>query len=239
MSKKRKKNVYFTKETEDAIVEYNNEDDPLIKQKIYRKKIEYPINKLVENIINRFKFPYFKEATENLQSDVVSFIIMNIHKYDQEKGRAFSYFSILVKNYLILGNNENYKFKKSQQIIDPANPDHSFDLVDEDKHRKQQSDMPEFIYLLIKYWENNINRIFSKKQEIMIADAILNLFKRSGNIENFNKKALYVMIREMTGLRTQYITAVVNKMKTHNEKLMNEYYMNGYFNIDYPITNTF
>lgn len=239
MPKGKKRNIYFTKETENAIVEYNNETDPTIKQKIYRAKIEKPINKLVENIINRFKFPYFNDVTENLQADVVSFIIMNIHKYDQNKGKAFSYFSILVKNYLIQGNDENYKFRKIQQVIDPANPDHSFDLIDEDKHKKQNNDMPEFIDLLIQYWDNNINKIFSKKQEIMIADAILNLFKMSENIENFNKKSLFLMIREMTGLKTQYITSVVNKMRVHHDKLKEKYYTGGYFDVNDPITNIF
>lgn len=236
---KNKKNVYFTKNTENAIVQYNKECNSLIKQQIYRDEIEYPINKLVENIINRFKFPYFDQATENLKNDVISFVIMNIHRYDQKKGKAFSYFSILVKNYLIMGNNENYKFKKIQQVIDSSDFDQSFYLVDEDKHYKQQNDMPEFIELLIQYWENNINFIFSKKHDIMIADAIINLFKISGNIENHNKKSLYLMIREMTGLRTQYITSVVNKMKVHNEKLMNIYYTNGYFDVNSPITKTF
>jgi len=89
--------------------------------------------------------------------------------------------------------------------------------------------MPEFVKMLIEYWETNLSYIFTKRQEIQIADAIITLFKHSHTIENFNKKALYLMIREMTGLRTQYITAVVNKMREHIVELQKQYNDEGYF----------
>jgi hypothetical protein len=183
----------------------------------------------VESIINRFKFPHFQDASIDLQGDTISFLVMQMHKYQQEKGRAFSYFSILTKNYLILGNNEHWKFKKISQRIDANASEYAFDVIDEAQHRKQNDDIPEFVKMMLDYWENNLTTVFVKRQEMMIADAVLTLFRRSINIENFNKKALYLMIREMTGLRTQYITAVVNKMKEHNVILMEEYNAIGYF----------
>lgn len=152
-----------------------------------------------------------------------------MNKYQQEKGRAFSYFSILAKNYLILGNNEHWKYKKSSHRIDTNASEHAFDIIDEDQDQKQNDDTPEFVRLMLEYWETHLASVFSKRQEMMIADAVLTLFRRSINIENFNKKALYLMIREMTGLRTQYITAVVNKMREHNDVLMEEYNAIGYF----------
>lgn len=157
---------------------------------------------------------------------------MQMNKYQQEKGRAFSYFSILAKNYLILGNNEHWKFKKTSQRIDTNASEYAFDIVDEGLEKKRNSDIPEYVKLMLEYWENNLTSVFIKRQEIMIADAVLTLFRRSINIENFNKKALYLMIREMTGLRTQYITAVVNKMRDHNNILIDEYNAIGYFDTE-------
>lgn len=224
--------IYFTKETENAIVELNECDDQILKSKIYRNKIEKPLNRLVENIINRFKFPYFQDASIDLHADTISFLVMQMHKYQQEKGRAFSYFSILAKNYLILGNNEQWKFKKTQHRIDTNASEFAFDIIDESQYKKQNDDTSEFVQMMLEYWENNLTTIFVKRQEMMIADAVLTLFRRSINIENFNKKALYLMIREMTGLRTQYITAVVNKMKEHNIILIEEYNAIGYFDTE-------
>ncbi len=225
---------YFTKVAENAIVEYNETDNQQLRSKIYRERIKKPINKLVENIINRFKFPYFQQNSENLQDEVVSFLVLNMHKYQQEKGKAFSYFSILAKHHLILNNTDAYKHRKIQKRIDVGESEASFDIIDEEQYYKINDDIPEFITMMIEYWENNLSYIFTKRQEMMIADAIITLFKRTPSIENFNKKALYLMIREMTGLRTQYITSVVNKMRQHINALQDSYNSNGYFSVNDP-----
>lgn len=240
MIKRRKKsNIYFSSKTENAIVLFNQESDEKKRSIIYKEKIDKPISKLVENIINRFKFPYFNGISENLKHDVVSFLVMNMDKYDPKKGRAFSYFSILAKNYLILGNNEHYKYKKMQHRINPTDIEHPFDIIDSDQYKMINDDTGEFVKLMIEYWDYNITEIFVKKQEIMIAEAILNLFKHINNIENYNKKALYIMIREMTSLKTSYITSVVNKMKKYNEILQKEFNKNGFFDITKNITPFF
>ena len=62
-----------------------------------------------------------------------------------------------------------------------------------------------------------------------IAFAVMELFRRRGSLENFNKKALYLYIREMTGCKTQYITKVVNKMKETQSKLARQYLDYGHF----------
>jgi hypothetical protein len=81
----------------------------------------------------------------------------------------------------------------------------------------------EFKELMLVYWDSNLTNVFTKKRDIQIADAILELFRRSQNIENFNKKHLYLLIREMTDCKTHYITKVVNVMKEHQTKMLNEY----------------
>jgi len=224
--------IYFSQKTENAIMLYNEETNPVKKSLIYKQSIEKPLNKLVENIINRFKFPYMQEMSISLKEDVISFLILNMDKYNSNKGKAFSYFSILAKNYLIIGNNDEYKHKKSQLIINPHDVEVGIDVIDEAQDKIINDDTPEFIKLMIRYWELNLPSIFSKRYEMMIADAIINLFKRCKNIENFNKKSLYVMIREMTGLKTQYITSVVNVMKKHNKELLRKYQKSGYFDPD-------
>ena len=85
----------------------------------------------------------------------------------------------------------------------------------------------EFKHLMLKFWDKNLTRIFSKKRDIQIADAVLELFRRSQYIENFNKKHLYLLIREMTDCKTHYITKVVNEMKKHQIKLLNDYLEHG------------
>jgi len=151
-------------------------------------------------------------------------------QYDKSKGKAFSYFSILTKNYLILENNEEYKSRKINCGIE-SDPNF-FNIVDEEQHKTFSNEIPEYIRLMIEYWDNNLQIIFNKQYEIRIADSILTLFKRSNSIENFNKKQLYLMVREMTGIKTQQITPVINKMKHINKLLIDKYNKSGYFEVN-------
>src|SRR5210317_173173 len=221
MPRKRKNKMYFTQETEDAIVEYNKSNDQRFKNKIYEEKIQFAFDKLAENVLNTFKFSYFDVPKEDVQLEVVSQLIEKIHMFKEGKGKAFSYFSIVAKNYLILNNNSNYKrYKKTDllsQMPETWNPENDF-------YQEQQGDeFSEFKDLMLEYWDKNLTKVFTKKRDIQIADAILELFRRSQFIENFNKKHLYLLIREMTDCKTHYITKVVNVMKTHQKKMLNEY----------------
>lgn len=230
LSPKPDERIYFTKETEDAIVEYNNTEDSEKREEIFREHIEYPLNKMAENIINRFKFPYVNQKFEDTKKQVVSFLVMNLGKYAKGKGKAFSYFSVIAKNYLILHNNTNYKNeKRSVYLSEKTDSDVSVEeiLMLAAPDYEQHAEMKEFTELMIDFWENNAARIFKKKRDIEIANAVIELFKRVENIENFNKKALYLMIREMTNSKTSYITKVVNEMRKRVEIHLNEYYEYG------------
>ena len=109
MKKRRKKSkIYFGTPVHDAIVRYNHSGSPSERNKIYTEEIHAAFLKLAENIINTFKFSYFSYGFRDLQEEVVSNLVLNMHKFDETKGsKAFSYFSVVAKNYLILNNNAN------------------------------------------------------------------------------------------------------------------------------------
>ena len=221
MPRPRKNKMYFTQDTEDAIIEYNKTKSELKRNQLYKDRIQYPFEKLAENILNTFKFTYFDVPKEDIQMEVVSLLIQKIHMFKEGKGKAFSYFSIVAKNYLIITNNSNYKrYKKTDllsQMPETWNPENNF-------YDEQQGDeFGEFKELMLQYWDKNLTKVFVKKRDIQIADAILELFRRSQYIENFNKKHLYLLIREMTDCKTHYITKVVNVMKEHQTKMLNDY----------------
>ena len=171
------------------------------------------------NIINTFKFTYFDDVYEDVKQEVVSFLVINMHKYDHTKGsKAFSYFSVVAKNYLILHNNNNYKKYKSHTDLKALNKQTSQEKSDESSV---------FINELVKYFESNINDMFKKKRDIDIAFSIIELLRRKDEIENFNKKSIYLLIREMTGVKTTQITKVLNKIKKTYKILHQTYYKNG------------
>ena len=223
--KKKNKKMYFDMDVQDAIERYNSSDDSVLRNKIYGEEIHKALDKLAENIINTFKFTYFDYPFEDVKHEVVAFMVMNIHKYDHTKGsKAFSYFSVVAKNYLILHNNNNYKKLKSHGEIS---------LLDKQKNiTSEENDLDSFTTEMIQYFDKNLNSIFKKDRDLKIGYAIIDLIKQRDEIENFNKKALYILIREMTNVETAHITSVVNVLKKHYKKLINKYHTTGTIIVD-------
>ena len=221
--KKKKGKMYFDQDVQDAIVRYNSLDpdkDQAKRNRIYETEIHYAFDKLCENIINTFKFEYFDDVYIDVKHEVLAFLVMNIHKYDHTKGsKAFSYFSVVCKNYLILHNNANYKRYCSHTSVDVLNS--------KPISNNKQEYFSDFLDLAIVYFEDNIPNLFKNKKDIDIAYALIELMRGREDIENFNKKALYILIREMTNTETSYITKVVNVFKREYQGLINQYEKTG------------
>ena len=222
----KKDKIYFSKKTEEAIVEYNNEEDVVKRNFIYENKIKFGFDKLVENIFNTFKFTYFDNSPIEIQKETVSHLVTNMHKFQAGKGKAFSYFSIVAKNYLIFHNNNNYKRYNQHVDISETPSESSVCLQTEDAHYKNVQTQ-EFMKLIVNYWEININKIFNKQKDLNIAYAVIELFRNCERIENFNKKTLYIYIREISNCKTQQITKVINKMKSYQNVVMRNYSVRG------------
>ena len=223
--KKKPKNYYFDQVVENAVIRYNNTDDARLKNIIYNDHISFAFDKLAENIIHTFKFYYFDVSSEQVKHEVVSFLVMNMHKFKEGKGKAFSYFSIVAKNYLILHNNKNYKNYKIHDKMEVL--DYGSNIKTNQEYNEIASFNKDYVTEMLNYWDNNITNIFRRQKDILVADAVLEMFRRRENIENFNKKALYILIREMTGSKTQHITRIVNVMKKYNANLLKEFQDTG------------
>ena len=218
--------MYFTKDTEDAIIEFNKEENDENRNEIYNTKIKYPFEKLVENVFNTFKFSYFDVGPLDVQKETLSHLVANIQKFESGKGKAFSYFSIIAKNYLIFNNNSNYKRFNQQVDISEENEEHTVRLQTEDSHHRDVQ-TKEFMRMMISYWDKNIKSIFPKTRDLQIAEAVIELFRNSDRIDHFNKKALYLYIREISTCKTQQITKIINKMKDHQQKITRMYVRDG------------
>lgn len=221
--------IYFTQETEDAIILYLATQDTIQRNLIYNEKIRYAFYKLAENIIHTFKFYYTDTDTiEELKHEVVTFLLEKLHLYNQNKGKAYSYFGTIAKRYLIIYNENNYK--KLQEKVNVDDMDESEDIF-KDQISEYESDAGSFISWYIKYFDKNIDILFPKQQDAKTADAIVELFRKRETLEIFNKKALYIYIREITDASTPQITKITKKLKTLYIKLYNEWYENGYVKI--------
>ena len=214
MPRKRKKKSknYFTQDTEDAIVLYNNTDDPAIRSDIYRDLIHYAFFKLTENIIHTFKFYYTEvDDIEHLQHEVITFLLSKLDKFDPTRGaKAYSYFGTIAKRYLILSNQKNYKKRVDKAPVSVLEEDenHSYIIDGDNVHDR----LSLFIDEYVEHVTENIYTLFPKGNDAQIADAILEIFRKRENIDVFNKKALYIYIREMVDVKTPKITKIANRL---------------------------
>jgi hypothetical protein len=229
--RKRTKKQYFTSDTDAAIKEYlasSNQDE---RDNIFKTRIHYPFYKLAENLIHTFKFYYTEvDDLEDLKHEVICFLLEKLDYFKPEKGtKAFSYFSIVGKNYLILYNNNNYKKKKITTDVMAADEDDGVLYQLGRDERKQ--DIKDFIDYFTEYIDKYMFNMFKKEQDLKVCDAINVLFKRRENLEIFNKKALYIYIREMTGVDTPVITKVTKYLKKLYKELYAEYAIHGYVKV--------
>ena len=257
--KKRQKRNYFTQETEDAIVKYNNSSDNKFRSDIYQKGIHYSFYKLTENIIHTFKFYYTEvDKIEHLQHEIITFLLSKIHLFDPTRGaKAYSYFGTIVKRWLIIYNQKNYKKKIESVDIGDISKHQNLDIGDNtffilnDKLEqssqkfvesdddfgdelhfqgyKEKDRLSVFIDLYVKYMTENIYNYFPKEYDAQIADCILELFRKRDAIDVFNKKALYIYIREMIDVKTPKITKIANKLHKVFKSKYSVYYDKGYF----------
>lgn len=198
----REKRRYFTQETEDAIVKYNSTSDFDEKNAIYEEKIHYAFFKLTQNIIHTFKFYHTEvDELEHLQHEIIIFLLSKIHLFNPQNGaKAYSYFGTIVKRWLILYNEKNYKKKVKKSPIEDLQQDenHSYTLDSAPSNDKLSVFTDEYI----NFVSENIFKIFPKGNDAQIADAVLELFRKREGIDIFNKKALYIYIHEMVDVKT-------------------------------------
>lgn len=220
-----KKSVnYFDDTTQASIVKFQQEPDIEIKKLIFVKEIQPAFLKLIENIIFVYKFHTLGDL-EILKNDCLSFLFETLTKFDASKGaKAFSYFSVITKNWFIQ-KQKNYKKKNKLDVnFDQAllkkleKSDEEFSLNHEEVLLNT-----EYMMLLkeeVKKWRGK----FDKKQEKMVLEAVILLFNNPDLISIYNKKGIYLYIREITGLNTKQVVTNLSKIRKKYDLFKKKYH---------------
>jgi len=179
--------------------------------------------KLTENLINKMKPTYIlnKCSFQDLQTDLVTYLTARLEKFKPDAGKSYSYYTRTSFNYLIAENQKAYV--KLKQDREPIDIDEQRNIPTEMHNNDMRETLKYFMDEFVEYCYDNLNYIFTNTTDIHVADSILHLFETRENIENFNKKALYIYIRERTGLPTTNITRVVKTLKNLYEIKFSEY----------------
>ena len=208
----RKKNNYFTKVHENAIVEYALTDDKSTRSELYIQYIGPALDELVDKIVYTYKFNNLPNI-DYLKDDCKLWLITILDKYDPEKkSKAFSYFSVITKNWFIHKVKQNSKKLKRDVQYENITADlDSEKLITKNSYEadREEGEFWQHLFHEIKSWE----KLKLKDNEKKVLDAINILFNSIDEIEIFNKKAIYLYMREITGLNTKQIVNNLNRIR--------------------------
>jgi hypothetical protein len=213
------------KDLGEVLMEQNKKKE----KRVFENEVAEVIFNVANTVCRNIDIPI--DSIEDLKHEVVTFLLEKLHLYNQDKGKAYSYFGTITKRYLILKNKKNYqKLQDKGDLIE----------VDDDKTIREEIvneyyggdySVSEFMKLYIKYIDKNLTRLFPKDVDAQTADAIVELFRKCESLDIFNKKALYIYIREIVDVDTPQITKIIKKLKVTYVELYNQYYSSGYVRV--------
>jgi hypothetical protein len=224
---KRSTKPYFDKNTHDAIVKFQNTEERDEKEKIYVKEILPAFNKLAENLIfiHGFAKPHGLGAYEGLKSDCVTFLYETLRKFDPSRGtKAFSYFNVVAKNWLIIQSKKKIKSNRRHVSISDSGALSVSDLslIENFKVEPSQDDAmikKEAISNLFDLMVEIRSRLKSEN-ELACMDAILTIFSRIDDLDLLNKRAVFVYMRNLSNLNPKQLSVAMSVIRKHYKELV-------------------
>ena len=204
--------MYFTEVHEAAIVEYCSSNCNNRKSELYVEFIQPTFNEMVDKIVYSYHFTSLANI-DDLRAECKAWLVTILDKFDPNKGsKAFSYFSVVTKNWFI-HKVKKHKKKLEREVplaIAELDPDiHFVDKAESYQDKKLRQEMIANLREEMASWKDD----FQKEKEKKVYDAVIMLFDSAEDIEIFNKKAIYLYLRELTGMNTKQIVSQLNKMK--------------------------
>ena len=219
--RKRTSNLYFGPEQEEAVVKFLTSESYSERNKIYNEFLRYPINKMVESIIRRYKL-YRKEYDyEDVHADTLSFLVTKMHNFKPDKNKkAYSYFGTICKHYL-LGQliKDDKKMKTDLSYEDVYKTVETMDdqIYSIDDHKMQLDDFIKEISASIKA---ELQHTKVSETELKVGDALIKIldswetiFEQVGSGNKYNKNLILSYIREITDLTTKDIRVGMRRFK--------------------------
>ena len=223
--------VYFDKETEKAIILYNKTECKDKRNEIYKKHIEYAFNKLVENIIHSFKLHSKTEDFQTLRDKTTGDLVLKLNKFNPKrkskfgnKAKAFSFFGTVAKNFIMTEWKRDIKMSPLEDLEEQSEKESHLKtpaiILEKFSTRDTKLDQEEFKRVIIDFLQKE-----QKKSEltidVKILDAIECAFDKQFDITN--KKALFLFLREFTGLTTPEISSFLSKFRPKIKNHMQKY----------------
>ena len=210
--KKRKSNNYFTHVHEQAILDYISCGEHAERNILYRDTIQPAFVEMINKIVFTYKFTNLPNV-DSLKEECEIHLITILSNFDKSRGsKAFSYFSVITKNWFIAKVKKTAIQLKREAAFDDiskhAEMDHLAVYNKYDEEREWEEFMQHLWKEIGRWDKQNL-----KENERKVLEAIKILLSDPDAIEIFNKKAIYLYIREITNLNTKQVLNNLNKFR--------------------------
>ena len=224
--RRRTKNLYFTKIHENAIVQYAKSTDLREKTQLYKDFIQPAFSEMVDKITYTYKFTTLPNV-DSLREECKIWLTTILSKYDPNRGsKAFSYFSVITKNWFI--HRVKQTSKKLRREISLEDVAHSLQekyisIENQYDNIREQREFWKFLLKEINDWEGEEVEENPNSNDVRVLKAVKELLSEPSEVEILNKKAIYLYLREITGLNTKQIANSLKKFRVKYSKFKNEW----------------
>jgi len=220
--RKKKVNHYFTKEHENAILEYCETDCARRKTEIYVTMLQPAFSEMVDKIVFTYKFTTLPNI-DILRDECKVWLMTILDKFQPDRGhKAFSYFSVITKNWFIHKVKKQQRKNQRELVFDKVPKAYEEEYLSTDESWLTDKIQEEFwnsFYESMKGWD--LEEL--KGNDERVYKAIMVLFESKDDIEIFNKKAIYLYLREITGLNTKQVVNSLNKFRNYYKEFKEDW----------------
>ena len=219
---------YFTSDTDKYIKLFIFSQVSEEKHRLFNEGIRPAFQKLIENLIYVYGF-FNIDDVETLKRDCLANLYEQLPRFNCDQGtKGFSYFNVVAKNWFIQKIRER---KRKMQLEVDLHYDLDHEVVRKDPNFSVQPyedsilDRERWQHLGVGMhaWKARLR----KKAEQQVLEAIIFLMENSELVTIYNRKAVYLYLRELTGLSTKQVVTSLKRIKDLYTEWNNEFNDDG------------
>ena len=229
--------MYFGEAENQAVIDYINEPDVEIKNKIFKDRIQEAMLKLVYNVVNRYKIYTGYEYMKDLELNVLSHTVEQLGKFKHENGsKAYSYFGTIARNNMKYISKTLYKKDTMFLDIDGV----VTDVVEKQKEYQtslDDVDMSDIATVkmrnMIDLLKNKVNLELNKdSKEFSVGNALIYILENwetifvedpdatNNRLKMFTKNKIMMLIKDQTNLTSKEVKVCLFEFTKRYKKMV-------------------
>jgi hypothetical protein len=210
--------AYFTNDTQESIKKFQEDLAGKARDQIFEREILPALKKMVEYWVYVYGLESPTQSKEELVQSCVGFLHDSIHKWDPERStKAFSYFNVVSRNWLINTVNNHKKQSRRDISINDIELESVLHNKDVDENLVTQSVERDIIdaetIMGMKMRVKKIRNGLDDERDLVVMEAIEKVFDLADSLDFINRSALFIYIRDLCGYDKRTISRSMSRIR--------------------------